>query len=97
MFQHVFRSPRFLLVTVLLILSQTVVAQDKPVAKTAEKLSQQPASKAVIFTTEQDHADMLKRLGITKLRPGATPTRTNRTPPIMTKQAQTRIPTCRTS
>ena len=50
--------------------SQTVFAQDSAVATTAEKVSQEPASKAVIFTTQQDHQNMLQQLGITKLRPG---------------------------
>ena len=53
------RSSLFLLVTGLLMWSQTVFAQDSAVATTAEKVSQEPASKAVIFTTQQDHQNML--------------------------------------
>ena len=64
------RSSRFLLVTGLLMSYPTVFAQDSAVATTAQKVSQPPESKAVIFTTQQDHQDMLKQLGITELRPG---------------------------
>lgn len=70
MFRNFLRSPLFLIVTGLLSWSQTVFAQDPTVAKTAEKVSREPASKAVIFTTQQDHENMLQQLGITKLRPG---------------------------
>jgi lysophospholipase L1-like esterase len=59
----------FLFVVGLLTWSQTVFAQDRPVEKIAEKVSQ-PAAKAVVFTTQQDHQNMLEQLGITKLRPG---------------------------
>src|SRR6185312_8550728 len=64
------RSSLFVLVTGLLIWSQTGFAQDPATAATAETASQKPASKAVIFTTQQDHQNMLQQLGITKLRPG---------------------------
>ena len=83
----------------LLMWSQSVLAQDRPFAATAEKVSQEPASKAVIFTTPQDHQNMLEQLGITSLRPGrnARPKR-RRIPPITTqKPAPTRILTCQTS
>ena len=33
-------------------------------------LAQEAASKPVVFTTQQDHQNMLEQLGITKLRPG---------------------------
>jgi len=61
---------RFLLATGLLMWSQTAFAQEKAVAPTAEKVSRQPASKVVVFTTQQDHQNMLEQLGITSLRPG---------------------------
>ncbi len=61
---------RFLLVAGLLMWSQTAFAQEKAVAATAEKVSRQPASKVVIFTTQQDHQNMLEQLGVTTLRPG---------------------------
>ena len=64
------RSSLFLFVTGLLMWSQAVFAQDSKVATTADKAAQGPASKAVIFTTPQDHQDMLNHLGITLLRPG---------------------------
>src|SRR6202034_3465937 len=58
------------IVTGLLIWSQTVFAQDSAAVVTVEKSSKEPASKAVIFTTQQDHQHMLKQLGITQLQPG---------------------------
>jgi hypothetical protein len=64
------RSSLFLLVSTLTMCCQTVFAQASAVKTTAEKGAQEPASKAVVFTTPQDHQDMLERLGITKLRPG---------------------------
>jgi hypothetical protein len=64
------RSSLFLIVTGLLMWAQTVFAQDSAVATSAETLSQGPASKAVVFTTQQDHQNMLQQLGITRLRPG---------------------------
>jgi lysophospholipase L1-like esterase len=66
-------SSRFLLVTGLLMRAQTVFAQAPAVTTAAGKVSQGPASKAVIFTTQQDHQNMLQQLGITKLRPGRNP------------------------
>ena len=63
-------SSRVVLVSALLMWSQTLVAQNAAVEATAEKEPQEPASKAVIFTTQQDHQNMLQQLGITKLRPG---------------------------
>ena len=70
MSRFILRLSLFLLVTGLLMWSQTVFAQDSAVAATAEKVSRDPALKAVIFTTQQDHQNMLEQLGITKLRPG---------------------------
>jgi len=64
------RSSLLLLVTGLPMWFQTLFAQDSAVETTGEKVSQEPASKSVIFTTQQDHQDMLERLGITRLRPG---------------------------
>ena len=69
----------------------TVFAQDSAVATTAAKVSQPPDSKVVIFTTQQDHQDMLKQLGITELRPGAAPTKTQRMEPITLRPKRTRI------
>jgi hypothetical protein len=63
-------SSLFLFVTGLPMWSQTVFAGDSPVESTAETVFQEPASKVVIFTTQQDHQNMLERLGITQLRPG---------------------------
>jgi lysophospholipase L1-like esterase len=64
------RSSLLLLVTGLPTWSQPLFAQERAVESTGATTAQGPASKAVIFTTQQDHQDMLKRLGITKLRPG---------------------------
>ena len=64
------RSSLFVLVTGLPVWSQTGFAQDAAVAATAEKGSRESASKAVVFTTQQDHQNMLQQLGVTKLRPG---------------------------
>ena len=33
-------------------------------------LGQEPTPRPVVFTTQQDHADMMRQLGITQLRPG---------------------------
>lgn len=60
------RSLLALLVSGLPVWSQALVAQDAAVEATAAKVSQEP----VIFTTQQDHQNMLQQLGITKLRPG---------------------------
>src|SRR5271165_188940 len=67
-FSH--RSSLFLLVTGLLLWCRAVFAQETGGLPTAKKKSPEPASKAVIFTTQQDHQNMLEQLGITKLRPG---------------------------
>ena len=63
-------SSLFVHLTWLLIWSRAVVAQDPAAGKTAEAEPQKPALKAMIFTTQQDHQNMLQQLGITKLRPG---------------------------
>lgn len=70
-------SSLLLLVTGLPIWFQTVFDQAPAFKTTAEKGAQEPASKAVIFTTPQDHQDMLNRLGITKLRTGRRPNAAN--------------------
>jgi lysophospholipase L1-like esterase len=64
------RSSLFLLVAGLLTWCQTVIAQDRAIETTTARVSQIPASKAVIFTTQEDHQNMLEQLGIAKLRPG---------------------------
>jgi lysophospholipase L1-like esterase len=64
------RLSLFLLGTGLLIWSRTVFAQHSADAATGEEVSQETASKMVIFTTQQDHQNMLEQLGITQLRPG---------------------------
>ncbi len=45
-------------------------AQDGTVETTPKQATQELASKIVTFTTQEDHRDMQKQLGITKLRPG---------------------------
>ncbi len=64
------RRSLILLVTALPTWSQSLFAQGRAVESTAEKVAQETASKAVIFTTAQDHQNMLEQLGITRLRPG---------------------------
>ncbi len=59
-----------LLVTGSLMWSVIVPAQDAAVAAFDEKSSDESASQPVVFTTQQDHQNMLEQLGITKLRPG---------------------------
>ena len=70
MSQLFLRSSLLPLVIGLLTWSRTVIAQDAAVAAADEKVSQEVASPTVIFTTQQDHQNMLEQLGITKLRPG---------------------------
>ena len=65
-----FRSSLSLLITGLQMWCQTAFAQDSTVATTAEKRSQGPATRAVIFTTQQDHENMLQQLGRTWHRRG---------------------------
>lgn len=47
-----------------------VIAQDTPVGVAASDDSKPTLSAPVVFTTQQDHQNMLEQLGITKLRPG---------------------------
>ena len=63
-------SLQLLLVVGHLMLSQSVFAQDATLEATAGKATEESASGPVIFTTQQDHQNMLQQLGITKLRPG---------------------------
>lgn len=60
---RILRSTPLLPFMGLLFGATAVVAQEAAVAPVA-------ASSAVIFTTRQDHQNMLEQLGITKLRPG---------------------------
>jgi lysophospholipase L1-like esterase len=57
----------------LLILSQAVSAQDSKAQGTAGVAVGEAGPAPVVFTTQQDHQNMLEQLGITKLRPGRDP------------------------
>ena len=70
MLRYSLASLQLLLVVGHLMLSQSVFAQDATLEATAEKATEVSASGPVIFTTQQDHQNMLQQLGITKLRPG---------------------------
>ena len=50
--------------------SQSIFAQDKAVETTGPGVPQERASRTVVFTTAQDHQNMLDQLGIRRLRPG---------------------------
>jgi lysophospholipase L1-like esterase len=54
----------------LLTWSQAVVAQDSTQAASARANAGGATPAPVVFTTQQDHENMLKQLGVTKLRPG---------------------------
>ena len=91
------RSSLLLLVTGLPMWSQTVFAQDRAVEKTAEKVPQGAASKAVIFTTRKTIKTCSSGSASRSCDRGGTPTKRYRMPPIITKLTRTLILTCRTS
>jgi lysophospholipase L1-like esterase len=54
----------------LVICGQAVVAQEATTQGTAGAPAGEATAAPVVFTTQQDHQNMLQQLGITKLRPG---------------------------
>jgi lysophospholipase L1-like esterase len=65
----------------LLFWSQGLSAQDTKPEATARAAASEAGPAPVVFTTQQDHQNMLEQLGITKLRPGRNPNEGSTNPP----------------
>ena len=65
----------------LFICLQAVIALDLAADPAARAAGNEAAPAPVIFTTQQDHQNMLEQLGITKLRPGRNPNEGSTNPP----------------
>jgi lysophospholipase L1-like esterase len=57
----------------LLLWSQAAIAQNATAEATTRATASEAGPSPVVFTTQQDHQNMLQQVGITKLRPGRNP------------------------
>jgi lysophospholipase L1-like esterase len=65
-----FRSKLSCTLVAIVLCAPAGIAQQSQSGKSGDKNSQESAPSSVVFTTQQDHNNMLQQLGISKLRPG---------------------------